>query len=291
VGVKIYLARNSFMSIGGGASLIPNQTQGAVWRGFLGFVFEPAIGDRDGDGIKDDVDKCPDDPEDIDDFEDGDGCPDPDNDQDGIPDKVDQCPNDPEDKDGFEDTDGCPDPDNDKDGIPDVKDKCPNEPETFNGFEDEDGCPDKGSVIIEGSNIVILEKIKFKTASAEILPESNKIIDAVSTTIIHHPEFTLMEVAGHADERAPDDYNLRLTQDRVNSVMAALLSRGVDRTRLRAKGYGEYCPEDPNHNDTAWEKNRRVEFKIVKTKDGPTGVELGCQAARAKGVNSDPVPP
>ena len=99
-----------------------------------------------------------------------------------------------------------------------------------------------------------------------------------------------MEVAGHADERASDAYNLRLTQDRVNSVMAALVQRGVNRSRLRAKGYGEFCPEDPGHNEAAWEKNRRVEFKIVKTKDGPTGVELGCDAAVGKGVRPDPVP-
>jgi len=52
-----------------------------------------------------------------------------DRDGDGIPDDVDKCPNEPEDFDGFEDEDGCPDPDNDKDGIPDVMDKCPNEPE------------------------------------------------------------------------------------------------------------------------------------------------------------------
>ena len=50
-----------------------------------------------------------------------------DRDGDGISDDVDKCPNDPEDKDGFEDADGCPDPDNDKDGIADVADKCPND--------------------------------------------------------------------------------------------------------------------------------------------------------------------
>jgi hypothetical protein len=60
-------------------------------------------------------------------------APTPDNDKDGILDVNDKCPNDPEDKDGFEDADGCPDPDNDKDGILDVNDKCPNEPETING--------------------------------------------------------------------------------------------------------------------------------------------------------------
>lgn len=63
-------------------------------------------------------------------------------DGDGIPDDKDKCPKDPEDKDGFEDEDGCPDPDNDRDGIVDFSDKCPDQPETRNGYEDEDGCPD-----------------------------------------------------------------------------------------------------------------------------------------------------
>jgi outer membrane protein OmpA-like peptidoglycan-associated protein len=121
------------------------------------------------------------------------------------------------------------------------------------------------------------------------LPQSNEILDAVATTLIHHPEFTLIEVAGHADERASDAYNLKLTQDRVNSVVAALATRGVPRNTIRAKGYGEYCPEDPAHNEQAYETNRRVEFKIVKTKEGPTGVELGCANASAHGVKPDPV--
>src|SRR5262249_38301529 len=99
-------------------------------------------GDADGDGIPDSRDKCPNEPEDFDQFQDEDGRPDPDDDNDGIPDAKDKCPELPEDRDGFQDEDGCPDPDNDKDGIPDVKDKCPNEPEDFDGFEDEDGCPD-----------------------------------------------------------------------------------------------------------------------------------------------------
>jgi len=99
--------------------------------------------DSDGDGIPDSRDKCPNEPEDKDMFQDEDGCPDLDNDGDGIPDAQDKCPLDPEDKDGFQDADGCPDPDNDNDGIPDAQDKCPNEPETVNGYQDADGCPDK----------------------------------------------------------------------------------------------------------------------------------------------------
>jgi len=98
----------------------------------------PKPSDRDGDGILDDVDKCPDDPEDKDGFQDEDGCPDFDNDQDGVPDIEDKCPNVP----GPPDNQGCPVQDRDHDGIPDNVDKCPDEPEDKDNFEDEDGCPD-----------------------------------------------------------------------------------------------------------------------------------------------------
>jgi OOP family OmpA-OmpF porin len=177
-GAKVYLARNSFLSLGGGAGLMRGKGGSPDYRAFIGIVFEPSIGDRDGDGLKDDVDECPNEPEDFDDFQDDDGCPEPDNDRDGlldeddecpnvpetkngfqdedgcpdgvkgdrdgdgILDEVDQCPDDPEDLDEFQDSDGCPDPDNDQDGILDVDDLCPNDPEDKDGWEDEDGCPD-----------------------------------------------------------------------------------------------------------------------------------------------------
>ena len=114
-----------------------------VARAVFSIAWSDAPHDADHDGIPDNVDRCPNEPEDKDGFEDNDGCPDPDNDKDGILDRDDKCPNEPEDKDGFEDKDGCPDPDNDKDKIPDVSDKCPDKPETYNGFQDEDGCPDE----------------------------------------------------------------------------------------------------------------------------------------------------
>lgn len=98
--------------------------------------------DRDDDGVPDSEDECPDTPEDLDGFEDDDGCPDEDNDGDGIPDHRDAAPNLPEDFDGFQDEDGRPDLDNDLDGIPDTEDECPNQPEDFDGDRDHDGCPD-----------------------------------------------------------------------------------------------------------------------------------------------------
>ncbi len=111
------------------------------FRGFLGAQFTPDFHDRDHDGVPDVNDKCPDDPEDKDGFQDSDGCPDPDNDNDGIPDAGDKCPNDPEDIDQFQDQDGCPEADNDGDGIPDINDACPNAPEDGKGARPHDGCP------------------------------------------------------------------------------------------------------------------------------------------------------
>jgi OmpA-OmpF porin, OOP family len=144
-GVKLYLARNSFLTLGAGRGLVADQGGNPDLRAFIGIVFEPNVGDRDGDGIKDDLDRCPDAPEDLDGWQDDDGCPDPDNDRDEIPDIDDRCPDLPEDRDGFQDEDGCPDGDaNDRDGdrIPDNLDKCPDEPEDIDGFQDEDGCLD-----------------------------------------------------------------------------------------------------------------------------------------------------
>jgi len=111
----------------------------------------------------------------------------------------------------------------------------------------------------------------------------------VATTLNHHPEFKMVEVQGHADERATDEYNQRLTQDRANAVVEALAKKQVARNRIRAQGYGEYCPLDPASNAAAWDKNRRVEFKVVRTDAGPTGVELGCPKALEKGIK--PAPP
>lgn len=126
----------------GGAGLIQGALGVPNFRAVLGFSYIAETKDPDGDGVADPADLCPLDPEDLDGFEDSDGCPDVDNDNDALPDVSDKCPGEPEDLDGFEDADGCPDEDNDKDGIKDNQDKCPAEPENKNGFEDDDGCPD-----------------------------------------------------------------------------------------------------------------------------------------------------
>lgn len=115
------------------------------WEWTAGVSFGvPTKPDADRDGYADAEDKCPDAAEDVDGFQDDDGCPDPDNDGDGIGDADDRCPNEAEDRDDRDDADGCPDPDDDRDGVPDEADRCPDARETINGVEDDDGCPDRG---------------------------------------------------------------------------------------------------------------------------------------------------
>ena len=97
--------------------------------------------DDDGDGRSDEDDLCPNQPEDIDGFEDSDGCPDLDDDNDGLPDSLDRCPREAEDVDGFADADGCPELDNDEDGILDKEDACP----LVKGLVENQGCPPKAS--------------------------------------------------------------------------------------------------------------------------------------------------
>ena len=142
LGVRL-LPLNGALAVSAGAGTGIIEGVGAPQlRAFLGVMYINETGDRDADGLKDNVDQCPTDAEDIDQHEDTDGCPDRDNDLDSIADDADKCPMQAEDADEFEDTDGCPEGDNDKDGINDDSDACPKEPETKNGFKDEDGCAD-----------------------------------------------------------------------------------------------------------------------------------------------------
>ena len=270
-----------------------------------GFVEEapPAPGDRDGDGILDNVDKCPDQPENYNGFEDEDGCPDdPDTDGDGIPDSKDQCVLVPEDKDGYQDSDGCPDIDNDLDTVPDDKDKdpatgksCANDPEDPDGFEDADGCPDpdndkdgvldlddmcpnepgpasnKGCplkpslVVVTDKEIKILQQIHFQFDKDKIRPESFKILDAVVEALRFYPKIRI-EVQGHTDNKGGAAYNKNLSDRRAAAVLKYLVAHGVDASRLVSHGYGMEKPLVDNDSDQNRALNRRVQF--IRTEGG-----------------------
>lgn len=256
----------------------------------------PREGDRDGDGIADAADKCPDQRETYNAFEDADGCPDdPDTDGDGVTDGKDACPLEPEDKDGYQDDDGCPDPDNDGDGVPDAKDKCPNEPEDPDGFQDDDGCPDDDNdndtvkdevdqcpntpggptgprpgcpslVVVTAREIRITQQIQFDLNKATIKPVSFPILDAVYDVLVANPKITI-EVQGHTDSAGQAAYNQKLSQQRADAVKAYLVKKGASDARLVSKGYGMSQPLVPNNSESNKALNRRVQF--IRTEGSP----------------------
>jgi outer membrane protein OmpA-like peptidoglycan-associated protein len=214
--------------------------------------------DKDGDGVADRLDKCPDEPEDKDGFEDKDGCPDLDNDQDGIPDAQDKCAT----KAGPAENEGCPDLDKDGDGVPDRLDKCPEE---F-GVKDEQGCQKKYKlVVVKKDRIEIKQQIKFKTGSAKIIgTDSFAIIAEVASAMRDNPQIKKIRVEGHTDSVGNDAANLKLSQERAGSVMAAMIKEGVDPARMEAVGYGETKPIASNSTKNGRAENRRTEFNIVE---------------------------
>ena len=126
-GIKLLAGDYVSINFGGGMGVLPGL--GAPdWRMFGGVSvapsFDPNMRDTDKDGIVDALDRCIREPEDLDGFQDEDGCPEVDNDADGLRDPC-RCPLDPEDEDGYQDGDGCPDTDNDKDLIMDVATGAP----------------------------------------------------------------------------------------------------------------------------------------------------------------------
>lgn len=216
--------------------------------------------DSDGDTIPDKDDKCPFAGRAgyIDEF----GCS-PDRDGDTVPDYADLCP----DEGGRVDRNGCPVKlDSDGDGFLDEVDKCPYEPETFNGFEDDDGCPDSDPdalVELSEGKINIKEQVFFETSKAVIKSESFELLNQVASLLIDNPHIGNVTVEGHTDSRGKYKYNVKLSQDRADSVMNYLINRGVDASRLNAIGYGPDRPIDTNDTKEGRARNRRVEFVVL----------------------------
>ncbi|MBU1244782.1 OmpA family protein [Myxococcota bacterium] len=250
---------------------------------------ESKVGDKDNDGINDDVDQCPDLPEDIDKFEDEDGCPEPDNDQDGLADGVDKCPNEPEDEDAYEDTDGCPDldndgdkvpdsqdrcpmeagdarfdgcriPDRDKDGIPDNRDQCPDEA----GEESLAGCPDVGiRVNVADGKVLPPGKVEFVKGKADLTPESLPVLLELANQIKGSPQLRLIRIEVHVESGGREPRNLQLTNARAMAIRAFLVSKGVSPVRVQGVGYGSKFPIRPNTTPENRAANNRVDFILV----------------------------
>jgi OOP family OmpA-OmpF porin len=203
--------------------------------------------DRDGDGIADGDDKCPD----VAGLAKYNGCPIPDTDGDGINDEQDKCPT----VKGVARYQGCPVPDKDNDGVNDEEDKCPNEAGPASNF----GCPVIAQAVIDKINYAA-KNIFFATGSAKLLPKSFKSLNEV-VKILSDDQTLKLDIDGHTDSQGKPDKNQTLSENRANAVKAYLTGKGVDASRLFAAGHGQDMPVADNKTAAGRAKNRRVEMK------------------------------
>jgi outer membrane protein OmpA-like peptidoglycan-associated protein len=183
-----------------------------------------------------------------------------DSDHDGIINGKDRCPDEAEDYDGFEDDDGCPEADNDHDGVLDDDDECPDQA----GPRNNDGCPTRGTVVWRHGRLVIFGKVHFETGSARIQKRSDELLVQIAAMVKEHPEVGRVRIEGYTDNVGPPDMNVRLSRERAESVRERLVAHGVPRARLETQGFGESHPAAPNRTRAGRAKNRRVEFVAVR---------------------------
>lgn len=231
--------------------------------------------DRDGDGIVDSLDACPD----MAGLPKFNGCPDSDND--GIADKDDKCPNVP----GVARYQGCPVPDRDKDGITDEEDKCPDvagvaryqgcpvpDRDKDGVNDEEDKCPDlPGEVSNNGCPVIKAEEVKkieyaaknifFTTGKYTLLSKSFKPLNEVVTILAENKDLKL-DVDGYTDNTGKAETNQKLSQQRADAVKKYLVSKGIDESRLASTGHGQDSPVADNKTAAGRAQNRRVELHL-----------------------------
>jgi len=109
----------------------------------------------------------------------------------------------------------------------------------------------------------VFDNLNFEFGKSDIKKESFPYLDELSKTLLKAKDWTL-EIQGHTDDKGSDDFNMKLSQGRADSVKNYLITKGVSPNIITAKGFGESKPIVANDSDANREKNRRVEFKITK---------------------------
>jgi len=203
--------------------------------------------DRDGDGVVDEKDECPDSAGPIALI----GCPDKDGD--GVPNYKDKCPN----VAGSPKYQGCPIPDTDGDGVNDDEDKCP----LVKGVASNRGCPPIRKEVIEKVD-VYARRVFFVRAKDIIERNSYRELDGVVAVL--KADTTLhLHIEGHTDTEGTDERNQSLSERRARSVKHYLESKGIADGRMDYKGYGSKRPMATNNTAEGMALNRRVELKLT----------------------------
>ena len=122
--------------------------------------------------------------------------------------------------------------------------------------------PMKARVV--GKKIEITEKVMFEYDKATIKTDSHQLLNDVADVLKDHENIQKVRIEGHTDADGSDDYNKKLSQDRADAVKNFLVGVGIDESRMEAVGYGEEKPIADNKTEEGKERNRRVEFNIIK---------------------------
>ena len=109
-----------------------------------------------------------------------------------------------------------------------------------------------------------LEKLYFDYDSYSLSPVARESLSRGSEYLLRKNPSVKVQIEGHCDERGSDEYNMALGEKRAKAAYDYLTSLGVPAERLSTISYGEEKPAESGQDETAWAKNRRVEFKIVK---------------------------
>ncbi|MBR7948458.1 PD40 domain-containing protein [Microvirga sp. STR05] len=109
-----------------------------------------------------------------------------------------------------------------------------------------------------------VENIFYDYDKADIRPDAAAELDKLVETLNDNPKITI-ELSSHTDSRGKDAYNQTLSQKRAQSAVDYIISKGIDKSRITAKGYGETRPEIKNaKTEEQYQRNRRTEFKVTK---------------------------
>lgn len=199
-------------------------------------------------------------------------APPADTDGDGIVDGRDGCPQEAEDPDGHDDGDGCPDLDNDGDQVADAQDACPNEA----GVVEARGCPPPEPPPAPPAppaqaltrTVELSQQVGFASGKTIIGPRAVKPLREVLEVLKSEPGIRRVRAVGHSDDRGDASQNQLLSERRAQAAVDWLVAHGVARGRLEAVGRGSNQALGPNDSAAARAKNRRVDFEVI---DPPGG--------------------
>lgn len=114
---------------------------------------------------------------------------------------------------------------------------------------------------------IVLENIFYDFDKADIRPDAAKELDKLVEILKDNPRISI-ELSSHTDERGSDTYNQNLSQRRAESAVEYIISKGISRDRITARGYGESRPVVPNaKTEEEHQRNRRTEFKVVDVRE------------------------